>query len=222
MTEEDNDIIEGANQDATDALHSELSNSEKVVGDLVRNSMAADPDAPPMPEDLLDEVLGDLGVKSVAAAGQKRVESASLVDRLFSLLRANPVVWGAAAAAACVVAMLAIQMEPNGNGGGGVRGDGGEGLKDEPLVLLFQPGEELRREAEKLEQEHVRYPESQAELDRLLDLADRPRIVIAGDEVSVYPTGAQQADESEPAPEFPDEVVDLILEIAEKLRSKNE
>ena len=49
---------------AIDALHAELTEDQRAMGNMLHKSTEADDaaDAPPMPGDLLDDVLSDLGV----------------------------------------------------------------------------------------------------------------------------------------------------------------
>ena len=136
-------------------------------------------EAPPMPDDLLDEVLDDLGVRKLAVPPPNKE---SLLDRFLNAMRKTPVAWGIAAAAAClaVVATVKLGIDNNEYIGNGTRNGGNKTVivKETPLLIFYQPTEELLREATKfgLNEKNLRTPSTQNDLERLIAENGRDRM----------------------------------------------
>ena len=176
---------------ALDALHAELADDQKEISNLVRNSLHTEAEEiPPMPDTLLDDVLGDLGVKkaeetSVAAA------KPSFFELCLEIFSGKPMALAGLAAAACVVVMLAINLNNN-NGDGpnsSVRGGAGEEVAEAPLIVFPSSSPELRAAAlEHFQSDHLEFPAAGEDLD-----TKRNRIVIENDTIKIYHAGESTA-----------------------------
>ena len=222
MNEDAPDKLTEGDRNALEALHAELSEPEQKIGKGLRNSVHSETaDAPPMPDDLLEDVLSDLGVKQSATATSSEQ---SLLDRLLSVFRSNPVSLGVAAAAACVVVVIAVTMdagrETNGLSGGtsGVRGGSETPVADAPIVILHELSDALRDAVtENFNEEHLRFPTTDAELRQLIEDSARRRVIVSGDTISTYPAGATEVSSETPLPEAADEAVDAIGALQQEL-----
>ena len=213
-----NNLSDG-DRNAVDALHAELPEQERAIAEGVRHVVHAEAadEAPPMPDDLLEDVLSDLGIKQTAAAPSK---SESVVDRVLALFRGNSMAWGMAAAAACLVAIVAINLNDGAGSGtgngidGGLRNGGGGPEVQPTQVIVFQASEAWKSAlaSEGFESEYLRFPDTDAELQELLNDVRSIRLMVKDGFVAKYPVNSAEPEfEQELAPDLNDAVAELLL-----------
>jgi hypothetical protein len=193
---------------AIDALHADLTEKQRKTSELLHDSLHAEAqDAPPMPDGLLDDVLDDLGVKKEAKAGSE----VPFFERCLEMFRGRSMALAGLAAAACVVAVLAINLN-NGGGGSAVRGEDGGKINEPSLVVFASPTPEQRATAqENFEADHLRFPP----VGELVGTA-RARVVVKTEKVKAYRPGETTAFIEEDAPDDPQELMDLIVELTQE------
>ena len=190
---------------AIDALHAELTDDQRATGNLLRKSTEADGggDTPPMPDDLLNDVLSDLGVEKSPVA-EATVEKSGLFDRLFQVLRGNSFAVAGLAAAACIVAIFVVNSV-NSDDRTGVRGSGGT-IVEPPMVVFVDPTPEQKAAAEEnFEAEHLRFPGGTEPVAN-----DHARILIEGGMVRAFRSGEDVPFLEVDAPADPLDLIDTI------------
>ena len=202
---------------AIDALHAELTESERHMGNVLHTSMQSDAGGvPPMPDDLLDDVLSDLGVEQQMPAARASREPGFL-DRCLELLRGKPLAFAGLAAAACVVAILAVKIGDMESGPSGVRGGGTGGKVAEPPIVIFSDPspEQMSAAQENFQPEHLRFSTNGDPV-----ASDRARIVVDGGMVKAFRSGEATAFLEKAAPADPQELVDVITELTQEFKVK--
>jgi hypothetical protein len=202
---------------AIDALHAELTENERDTGNMLRTSMQSDAgNVPPMPDDLLDDVLSDLGVEQKVSAA-RAVREPGFLERCLELFRGKPLVFAGLVAAACVVAILAVNVGDDEGGSSGVRGGGTGGTVAEPPIVVFTDPSPKQMSAaqENFQPEHLRFLTNGEPVAR-----DRARIVVDEGVVRAFRSGEVTAFLEKEAPADPQELIDLITELIHEFEVK--
>lgn len=202
---------------AIDALHAEMTESERAMGNVLHTSMQSDAgNVPPMPDDLLDDVLSDLGVEQKMPRA-RAISEPRFLERCLALFRGKPLAFAGLAAAACMVAILALNVGDDKAGTSGVRGTGTGGMVAEPPIVVFaDPSPEQRTVAqENFHLEHLRFPANGEAV-----ASDRARIVVDGGMVRAFRSGEATAFLEKAAPADPQELIDLIADLTQEFEVK--
>ena len=195
-----------------DALHAELTDSQRAMGEMLCKSIESGgaEDAPPMPDDLLNDILSDLGVEKGTAANH--AQERGMLVRFFELLRGKPLVITGLAAAACVVAIFAVNQADDIKGKSGVRG-AGTVIAEPPIVVFVDPTAEQKSAAqENFDSSNLRFTALGGEA-----VANgRARILIEGGKVRAFQSGETEAFIEVDAPADPFELMDKISALTQE------